>query len=433
MSPPAPKEAAPRDLVGPIQAAYREAVTASDAYRAVRTALRLERGTLRLGNRFVPIDRYREIAFVALGQASPSLALGAWEGLGERLTQGIIAGPTPPPSQIPFRAFELPLGLPGSPLGRRVALAIDEIASGLGPRDLLVLLLSPGALAGLSLPPAGMTDGEWNGWLERAGASGLPGVELTQLVRTLSTGPTGGSLAGRAGAGEVETLVLERGDGAARVGGGPTVPVDPSERAQARAILDRLAPAVPVPPAFRAALSLPRSSAPLRREGVVRPVTIASPAEALGGASDVLVDRRWVCRLAALTYPDAPEEAARRLLERGEEMLGELGPSLGREAPRGEGPRGLALFAGVTLGLPEGMPERPAIDQFLRAAHARLARRGSAVAVLPTSGAPSPDGREAGGWVEAGGSATIQRPFAMRSGLTDVGAIALLLLPRGGG
>ena len=79
------------------------------------------------------------------------------------------------------------------------------------------------------------------------------------------------------------------------------------------------------------------------------------------------------------------------------------------------------------------MPHRPAIDRFLSAAHARLARRGSAAAVLPTSGAPNPEGLEAGGWVEAGGTATIHRPFAMRGGLTDVGAIALLLLPHAGG
>ncbi len=42
----------------PIHAlAFRAAVTAADAYHAVRLALRREGGTLRVGNRFVPDGR----------------------------------------------------------------------------------------------------------------------------------------------------------------------------------------------------------------------------------------------------------------------------------------------------------------------------------------------------------------------------------------
>ena len=426
---PEPSDSAPpvKEFVAPLTHSYRGAVTAADAYRAIRGALRLERGTLRLGNRFVPIDRYREIAFVALGNAAPSLALGAWEALGERLTQGIIAGASPPPGHVPFRSWELPLGLPGGPAGLTTSQAVEELAGELGEKDLLLLLLSPGALAGLARPPAGFSGPEWRRFLSATLEAGAGGAEVALLNRTLATGPTGGRLSEKGRPGEVETLLLDRGDGAALVGGGPTVPVKPEERAIARGVLERLGHLVEVPAGLLHALAPSPTEPPARKRTAGRPVLITGPGEALEGASDSLVDRRWVCRLAAITLTEPPEAAAERLAERAEEILAELGGVPGRSHRRGEGPAGLAVFAGATLGLPEGVDERAAVDRFLKAAHANLRRRHDAVAIFPTSGALTDGGRGAGGFVEAGPTAEPLHPFAMRSGLTDVGLVAVLL------
>jgi hypothetical protein len=420
---------AAHDSVGPLTHAYRGAVTGADGYRAVRSALRLERGILRIGNRFVPIDRFREIAFVALGNAAASFALAAWEGVGERMTQGIIAGPTPPPPSIPFKSWELPPGLPGIRPGVEIARAVEELAAGLGPKDLLILLLSPGSLSGLSLPPAGWSDSEWNALLRTALGAGASGTDVALLARTLGTGPAGGRLGRMANAQEVDTLLIERGDGAAAVGGGPTVPLRPDEPELALQLLDRLARQIEVPTNARAALAVPASSAPpTRRAGWQRPVVLLGPRDALGGASDALVERRWVCRLAALTLLEPPEVAAGRLIERSEEILTELGGIPGRGDRSGHGSAGLAVFAGTTLALPEGMPEEGPIDRFLKAAAGRLTRRGSVVAILPTAGSARPD--RAGGLVVArpGDERVVDHPFSMRTGITDVGPVAVVLV-----
>jgi Domain of unknown function (DUF4147) len=419
------------DLGGLLTASYRGAMTDADAYRAVRAAIRVEQGTLRLGNRFVPADQYREIAFVALGNAAPSLALGAWEALGERLTQGIVAGPAPLPTSVPFRAWELPLGWPGNERGLTTVDAVDELAAGLGPRDLLLLLLSPGSMAGLSKPPAGLPGEEWSSFLRALSGAGLPGSGIAEVVRVAGLGLCGGRLGARPGAGSVETLIVDRGDGPGLVGGGPTVPVTEEEHARVRAVL-AAQPEGTVPLPITRTMQ-DHFSAHASAAGVDRPVVLLGPPDALQGASGVLADRKWFCRLAATTITEAPEAAARRLVERAEELVRDFKGVPGARAigaPRNDRPNGLAVLAGLTLGVPEGIDEGPAIERFLASASAVVARRGSSVALLPTAGALAKGGEGAGRSVSTGAEPLSAIP--MRAGLTDVGSIAILFLPAEG-
>ena len=99
--------------------AYRGAVTAADAYHALRLALRRESGTLRVGNRFFPDGRFRELAFLAVGNAANSMALAALHAVGQRLTQGFLAGPEPVAAEIPFRGVIVPRDGRGRPSPRR--------------------------------------------------------------------------------------------------------------------------------------------------------------------------------------------------------------------------------------------------------------------------------------------------------------------------
>ncbi len=425
-------DGAPRPLAPTVTAAYRDAVDVADSYRAVRTAVRLDRGILRVGNRFVPLDRYREIAFVALGNASASLALGLWETLGERLTQGIVAGATPTPSNVPFRSWVVPPGYPGGEVGISVAASVEELSRGLGPRDLLILLLSPGGLSALSTPPAGVTGPEWQRLLAGMAHASAGGGELTGFVRCFGGGVAGGRLGRVATAGEIETLLLDRGDGPANVAGGPTIPLLPAEAASARALLQRHASLPEMVPRVAELRRPPPPEEPLQRAGMHRPVVLLGPADALRGASDAFADRRWVCRLGGMTIPGPPEAAAERLLARAEELVAELrwtphgGADPAGAAPRSEARVGAAIFAGVTLGLPEGIEETEATDRFLRSAQRGLTRRGSAVILLPTAGATVPGRGPPGGYVEAEGPpGTIVRSLPMRAGLTDVGPVAI--------
>lgn len=426
---PTPRSAVPvRPLLPVATVAFRDALDGADAFRAVRNAVRLDRGTLRLGNRFVPLDRYREIAFVALGNASSSFALALWESLGERLTQGIIAGPTAPPENIPFRSWKLPGALPGSPEGITVARSVEELVSGLGAKDLLILLVSPGALAALSQPPPGVTGSAWSAFLESLLRAGASGREVETLVRVFGGGLVGGRLARRTNAGEVETLLLDRGSGGELVGGGPTVPLLADEVATARRLLEahRTLPELPAYVAELVRQPLPGPAAD--RPGLHRPVVMLGPGDALRGASDAFADRRYTCRLAEVTIDDPPEAAAARLLRRAEEILADLrwDPRAGASESARENDPGVAIFAGLTLGLPEGVPESDAVDRFLRAGHRLLQRRGSALVVLPTAGSTRPGGAGAGGLLEADApiGAMELRTLPMGAGITDVGVVA---------
>jgi hypothetical protein len=407
-------------------ALYRGAVTGADAYRSVRLALRLEGSVLRIGNRFVPEGRYREVAFLAAGNAANSMALAALDVLGDRLTQGFLAGPEPPLSRLPFRGVSVGPGWGGADAAAEVVTAAREIAAELRASDLFLLLLSPGAGRGLVLPPAGMTPAEFSGFLERAHARSASGLEVALLARALGTGGAGGRLLPATTAADVETLLVDRGDGPARVGGGPTIRLSADERTEARAVLDRLGVAGELPaPALETLRRADGLEAPLP-DTVRRPVVVAGPSDALRGAADSAFDRGWTSRVAFLELADEPVRAADRFLERTETLVAE-----GGKRPPGERTKGLVAVAMLTLDLPEGVADGVGQRRFVERARDRLRRRQMSVGLYATAGPAGPGEGPGGFVVGAPGDPEVKRPpgeirpLAMRSGITDVGLVAV--------
>lgn len=410
--------------------AFRGAITAADAYRAVRQALRVDRDAFRVGNRFYPKDRFREIAFVALGNASASMSLATVHALGDRVTQGFVVGPEEPPAEVPFR-FQKSGGVAfGSSEARSGCGAVQELAGGLGSRDLLVVLLSAGALEVLALPPEGTDGTSWSGWLNGLLQSGSTGAEVALLARLFGSGAVAGRLARAAGDATVATLIVERGDGPSRLGGGPTCPPTESEREEARAVLDRLGLSSRLSSNERALLvEDPTRSHPLP-PNVHRPVVIAQPGDALRGAAEAIAERKWFPRRGILPAGEGPEAAANTFLDRVEQEIGRAGDV------RATGDRRrLAVLATTTLGLPEGVDERNGFGRFLRTAADRVRRRGTVIGLLRTAGAPKDALGAPGRLVAAAtGSTTASQPFqyrsiSMRSGITDVGCLAVALVP----
>lgn len=408
--------------------AYRAAVTGADAYRAVRLAVQIDRGILRAGNRFLRVDRFRELAFIALGNASASMALGVQRTLGEQLTQGYVAGPVPLPPEVPFRSVTIPAGSPGTAEALRVAGSVRELAEGLHSDDLLLLLLSPGAFSFLVEPPPGAEAGPWFQLLGRLEAHAGPSASAL-VARVSAAGLVGGGLLPRAEGPRVEALVVDDGTGAALIGGGPTVPVSSQERYEARTLLQSLGLSASLP---TTAGSAPLSAAnPTLRPLASKPVVIASPADGLRSAGDHFSDRRWLTRLASVTVPGGPEDLARMLGTRAEEEFRKL-PSRPM-GPEGRPAAGLAVFAGAPLCVSEGMPLPGARDRFFAEMARELARRDAIVALLPTAG--DLDTTPAGGFLSLsrpgrGRPAEPRRsPLGMPSGITDVGSIAVWLLP----
>jgi glycerate-2-kinase len=414
--------------------AFRAAVTAADAYHAVRVAVRREAGTLRLGNRFVADGRYREVAFLAFGNAANSMALGALHAIGDRLTQGFLAVPDEVAPELPFRGITVAPGWPGDPAAAEVAHAAQELAADLTEQDLLLVLLSPGALRSLAAPPPGMTPGNFAQFLRTAWERGANGREVALLARVLGAGAVGGRLAAAVPRADVATLLVDRGDGPGLLGGGPMRAVLPVERTEARAVIDRIALTAALPATAVPALS-PDSSRPVTSKSP-RPVVIATPSDALRAASDALFDKGWTSRLATLSLPDRPEAAAERFLARSEEVY--RGEPLTSESRT----RGIAAFAMATLGLPEGLDEGPGLGGFLTRAQQLLNRREMSVGLFRTGGSLSappvrsppefPPGAVVGASTDPEANVVPGRARAVRMnpGITDVGCLAIALYPR---
>jgi hypothetical protein len=414
----------------PVQAiAFRAAVTAADAYRSVRLALRREGGALRVGNRFVTDQRYRQVGFVAFGNAANSMALAALHAVGDRLNQGFLAGPDPVLPEIPFRGTRVAPGWGGAPEAEGIVAATSELAQELNEQDLLLVLLSGGALRSLLLPPPGLSGEEFARLLEEAHRRGATGYEVGLLARVLGTGAVAGRLAQVGTRADVATLVVERGDGARVLGGGPMHPLAPTERAECSELLGRLGLAATAPTVGADPSPVTSGIAPPLPERVGRPVIVAGPGDALKSAADAVFEKGWTSRLAFLSIRDPPAAAAARFLARTDDLYGAEGLSVESRT------KGVGAFAMTTLGLPEGVDEGPALGEFLAEARDGLRRREMSVGLFRTAGAIGAPEYPAGAVVGAPTEPELTtrpdraRVVAMRRGITDVGLLAVALVP----
>jgi glycerate-2-kinase len=409
--------------------AYRAAVTGADAYRSVRLALRRESGVLRLGNRFVPDGRYRDVAFVAVGHAANSMALAALHVLGDRLSQGYLAGPEPVAPELPFQGIRLDPGWGGAPRAAEVVRAATEILSDLRESDLFLLLVSPGAVRALLEPPAGLTADEFGAWLRAAHAAGASGREVARLGRVLGGGGAGGGLARIATRADVATFLVDRGDGPALLGGGPMHPVRSEERIQARAIVDRLGLTASLPATARAALTPGEEVGPAPVGRARKPILVASPADAIRPAGDALFDKGWTVRLAALDLAGPPAMAAEEFLAKSDALV--RAEALTPESRT----KGVVALAMTTLDQPEGPDDGPAFQEFLVRVRDGLQRREMSVGLFRTAGTVGAVDYPGGAVVGASTDPDAKTPpgraraVGMRTGITDVGLLALAVYP----
>jgi hypothetical protein len=211
------------------------------------------------------------------------------------------------------------------------------------------------------------------------------------------------------------------------LGGGPMREVDPSERAEARAVAERCGVAGAIPGSVWTSET---PEVPPGRGMISRPVVVASPSDALQAAADAVFDKGWSSRLAALEIRDRADAAASVLLGRGEDLV-----RAERMTPESR-TKGVAAFAMTTLGLPEGVDEGPALAGFLTAARAGLRRRESSVGLFRSAGDVGsrefPPGAVIGAPTDAETIVPLDRARALRMkrGITDVGCLAVVLYPR---
>jgi glycerate 2-kinase len=176
---------------------------------------------------------------VAAGKAAATMARAAERVLGRAIDDAIAVAPVGPPSYL--RRTRLMLA--GHPVpdarGARAAEAVLALAAGLGPDDLLLVLLSGGASALLAAPVAGVgldDKAALTGRLMRAGAT----IQELNAVRKHLSQIKGGGLARAAAPARVACLVLSDvvGDDLSTIASGPTVP-DPTTYADSIEVLRR--------------------------------------------------------------------------------------------------------------------------------------------------------------------------------------------------
>jgi glycerate-2-kinase len=432
----------------PFETAFRTAIEGADAYRAVRAGLRLHDDILRIGNRFVSANRFREIAFVALGNAAGAMALAAQEMLGERLTQGLTAGAVPAPDALQFQSVRVPDPWPGSSPATAALASVLELVGDLHAEDLLLVLLSPGAFSITAGPPTGWDPGRWRELLQDVASRSGP-INAVRVARVLGTGAAGGRLGAAVREPLVVTLVIDRGEGPEWIGGGPTVPLRPEEPVAVRNLV-----------AGTVGSDAGRIASALVGRNVLRPVVVTGPADAIEAAGNLLAGQGWISRMVSLHLPGAAEDAASQFVTGMETIRRDqvaeprrLATSAGEPASDGGGrlvlplpttatpavnarpeSRGLAVFASATFNTIEGAERSEDVRAFLQSVSRQSVRREAYVGALRTAGEIAGRGEGAGNWLgrRIGADPTAEpviETFAMRPGFTDVGTMLVGFVP----
>jgi len=232
-----------RECIAAIQEAALAAV-APDA--AVRRQLCLEGDVLRIAGRSYPLADYDRIFVVGGGKAGAPMAAAVEAVLGERITAGLVNVKhgytlhTADERQSPPRIQIIEAGHPvPDEAGRQGAERIVQMLTGLGERDLVLVLISGGGSALLTLPSPGITLADvqtLTGALLRCGAT----INEINAVRKHISQIKGGQLARQAYPATVVSLVLSDvvGNPLDVIASGPTVP-DPTTFADAWAVLER--------------------------------------------------------------------------------------------------------------------------------------------------------------------------------------------------
>ena len=194
------------------------------------------------------------VAVVAIGKAAATMAKGAYEVLGASITRGIVVAPTVNDAPSPmFTTFCGGHPVPNAE-GERGAQAILELATSLGADETLLVLVSGGASALVTLPAESLTLADLQALTDlllRAGAT----INELNCVRKHVDRLKGGRLACLAAPARVVALVLSDviGDPLDVIASGPTVP-DPTTVDDAMAVLRAHGVWDTIPAAIRAHL-----------------------------------------------------------------------------------------------------------------------------------------------------------------------------------
>lgn len=218
---------------------FDAAVRAVDPGEAIHRHVGRDGDRLRLDQETVDLKSVRQLVVVGLGKAGASMAGAVEEILGNRITRGVVVtkyGHVQPTKTI--RLHEAGHPVPDD-AGMAGAQAILGQVKGLGPEDLVLVLISGGGSALTPAPVEGISLAEKQALTKTLLACGADIREMNTLRKHISR-IKGGQLARAASPARIFTLILSDivGDPLDAIASGPTVP-DPTTYADALAILDK--------------------------------------------------------------------------------------------------------------------------------------------------------------------------------------------------
>jgi glycerate-2-kinase len=222
-----------KDALSIAEAAY----AAIDAENVIRRKIRVEDGQLHIVDRAYPLTG-RNVYFVGIGKCAVRAGLLLEQLLGGSLTAGIMldvsAGTYSDASKLELYVGTHPLP---SEANARASARVLEFLSGRSESDLVIMLISGGGSALLSLPEMPMTSIDESDLFKKLTGSGAPIQELNTVRKHISKA-RGGALAVAAYPAEVVSLAVSDvpGDDLASIASGPTIR-DTSTVADAKAAL----------------------------------------------------------------------------------------------------------------------------------------------------------------------------------------------------
>ncbi len=231
---------------------WSAALRAADPEAAVRRFARREGSRLLAGGREFDLNSFEHVWVLGAGKAAASMGRATEKTLGKRLTGGILV--TKYGHGIPLKRLEVIEA--GHPLPDQQGLIAGEriaqlARTGIGPRDLVICLLSGGGSALLVSPADGISLEDklaCTDILLKAGAS----IRELNAVRKHLSNLKGGGLARLLRRTRTLSLILSDvvGDALDAIASGPLVP-DPTTYRECVDILERLGVAELVPPQVR--------------------------------------------------------------------------------------------------------------------------------------------------------------------------------------
>lgn len=346
---------------------FASALAAVDPEAAVGAALLREGDVLTLDKRRLDLARFDQCIVLAFGKASVPMARGIASVLAGLPMVGVVASNSPEAIDG-LEVLRSSHPVPDS-LSVDAARRLVESASTAGPDDLVIVGISGGGSALLTLPAAGITLDDLattTGALLRCGAT----IDELNVVRRHLSAVKGGRLAETlAGAGAVLTLVISDvvGDDLNVIASGPMVP-DPTTFADAMAVLDKYSIGGEVPAAIVEHLmsgvagkigDTPEGGPVFDRQSIS---LVATAADAAAGAADRARLLGWEPNVVTTALTGEAREVAVRVAAESREMsAGQMliyaGETTVTVAGDGAGGRNqeLALAASIELAGDEGV------------------------------------------------------------------------------